>query len=165
MLPLIVLTIIIYGIKKNTNIYEEFTKGATESFDMTLKLFPTLLAMILGINIFIKSGILEYALNIIKPLLNILKIPKEIIPLAILRPISGSSGIALLNTILETYGPENIISKMASVIQASTDTTLYIITLYFGTIGINKTKYALKAGILADIIGIISAIIISKIMF
>ena len=160
-LPLIVLIIIIYGVKK-INVYDTFTEGAKESFDMILKLFPTMLGMILGVNIFVKSGVLDTILKLITPLL---KIPKEIIPLAILRPISGSTGIALLETIINTYGPENIISKMSSVIQGSTDTTLYIISLYFGSIGIKKTKYALKVGLLADLVGIISAIIISKIMF
>ncbi len=164
-LPLIVLIIIIYGVKKKVNVYETFTTGAKESFDMTIKLFPTLLAMILGINIFVKSGILQFILNLIKPILNLIQIPSEIIPLALMRPISGSSGIALLNNIIETHGADNIISQMASVIQGSTDTTLYILTLYFGSIGIKQTKYALKVGLLADLIGIISALIITKIMF
>jgi spore maturation protein B len=164
-LPLIVLIIIFYGVKKKTNVYDTFTMGAKESFDMILRLFPTMLGMILGVNIFVKSGILNFILDIFNPLLNIIKIPIEIIPLSILRPISGSSGTALLQTIIEKYGPDNIISKMSSVIQGSTDTTLYIISLYFGSIGIKKTKYALKAGLIADIIGIISAIIITKLMF
>lgn len=164
-LPLIVLLIIIYGVKKKVNVYETFTEGAKESFEMTLKLFPTLLAMILGVNIFIKSGVLDFFLGLLKPILKLFDIPREIIPLAIMRPISGSSGIALLNTILETYGADHIISRMSSVIQGSTDTTLYILTLYFGSIGIKKTKYALKVGLLADLIGIVSAIIITKIMF
>lgn len=164
-LPLLVLMIIVYGIKKKVNVYDTFTNGAKESFDMTLRLFPTLLAMILGINIFIKSGVLELFLNILKPILNIIKVPKEIIPIAILRPISGSSGLAILNTIYENYGPDNLITRIASVIQGSTDTTLYVLSLYFGSIGIKKTKYALKAGLLADLIGIITSIIIVKIMF
>lgn len=164
-LPLIVLIIIGYGVKKKINVYDTFTEGAKESFDMTIRLFPTLLAMILGINIFIKSNVLEFFLSILKPLINYINIPQEIIPLALMRPISSSSGIALLNNILEVYGNDNIISKMASVIQGSTDTTLYILTLYFGSIGIKKTRYALKVGLLADLIGIISAIIIAKLTF
>ena len=164
-LPLIVLIIIIYGTKKKINVYDTFITGAKESFDITIKLFPNLLAMILGINIFVKSKVLESILGTINPILELIKIPKELIPLAILRPISGSSGIALLSTIIEQYGTDNIISKMASVMQGSTDTTLYILTLYFGSVGIKKTKYALKVGLLADLIGIISAIIISRLMF
>ena len=165
MLPLIVLIIIFYGVKKKVNVYDTFTMGAKESFDMTLRLFPTMLGMILGVNIFVKSGVLNFILDILKPLIELIRIPIEIIPLSILRPISGSSGIALLQTIIETYGPENIISKMSSVIQGSTDTTLYIISLYFGSIGIKKTKYALKAGLIADLIGIVSAILITKFIF
>ncbi|MBP3921039.1 MAG: spore maturation protein [Bacilli bacterium] len=164
-LPLIVLIIIIYGVKKKVNVYDTFTTGAKESFEMTLKLFPTLLAMILGINIFIKSGILDFFLNILEPLFNIIKVPKEILPIAVMRPISGSSGLALLNTIYETHGPDSLITRISSVIQGSTDTTLYVLTLYFGSIGIKKTRYALKAGLLADLIGIIASIIIVKIMF
>lgn len=163
-LPLIVLIIIVYGVRK-INIYDTFVVGAKESFDMVLKLFPTLLGMMLGVNIFVKSGVLDFFLNVLKPLLNLIKIPIEIIPLAIMRPISGSSGIALLNTILETYGSDHFISRMSSVIQGSTDTTLYILTLYFGSIGIKKTKYALHVGLLADLIGIVSAIFIARIFF
>ena len=161
-LPLIVLIIILYGVKKNVNVYDTFTQGAKESYDMILKLFPAMLGMIISVNIFVKSGVLNFILDVLTPLI---KTPKEIIPLSILRPVSGSSGIALLQTIIEKYGPENIISKMSSVIQGSTDTTLYIIALYFGSIGIKKTKYALKVGLLADLIGILSAILITKIMF
>lgn len=164
-LPLIVLFIIIYGVKKKINVYDTFIEGAKESFEMVITLFPNLLAMILGINIFIKSNILNLIMMPLKNIIGIIKIPIEVIPLAILRPISGSSGIALLNTIFKTYGPDHIISRISSVIQGSTDTTLYILTLYFGSIGIKKTKYALKTGLIADLIGIISAILITKIIF
>ena len=163
-LPLIVLIVIIYGIYKKTNVYDTFLEGAKESFDMVLSLFPTLLAMILGVNIFIKSGVLDFILIIFKPIFNIIKVPYEVLPLALMRPISGSSGIALLNTILECYGTDSLVGKMSSVIQGSTDTTFYMLTLYFGSIGIKKTRYALAVGLLADLVGIISAIIISKIL-
>lgn len=164
-LPLIVLLIVIYGVKKKINVYDTFTSGAKESFDMTIKLFPTLIGMILGVNIFVKSGVLEFFLKLIQPIFNIIKIPSQIIPIAIMRPISGSSGLALLNNILENYGADHIISRIASIIQGSTDTTLYVITLYFGSIGIKKIKYALKAGLLADLIGVVSALLLAKIMF
>lgn len=164
-LPLLVLIIVLYAVKKQVNIYDTFTQGAKESFDITLKLYPTLLGIILGVNIFVKSNVLNLLLKILEPILNILKIPIQIVPIAIMRPISGSSGLALLNTTFETYGPDHIISKISSIIQGSNDTTLYIITLYFGSIGIKKIKYALKVGLLADIIGVITAILITKIMF
>ena len=164
-LPLLVLIIVLYGIKKKINVYDSFTTGAKESFEMTLNLFPNLLAMILGVNIFIKSGILNFFLNLLEPIFNIIKVPIQIIPLAIMRSISGSSSLALLNTIFENYGPDHIITRISSIIQGSNDTTLYVITLYFGSIGIKKIKYALKVGLLADLIGVVSAIIITNLFF
>jgi len=164
-IPIMVLGIILYGIKKKINIYDTFIEGSKESYDMVFTMFPCMLAMIFGVNIFIKSGVLEYIFVFFQNILDILRIPLEIIPMAIMRPISGSSSLAILNTILETYGPDSFIGRLASVIQGSTDTTFYVLTLYFGSIGIKKIKYSLWAGLVADVIGIMSAIIIVNVMF
>lgn len=164
-IPLMVLGIILYGIKKKINIYDVFVEGSKESYEMVLTMFPCMLAMIFGVNIFIKSGILEYIFSHFKCILDILKIPLEIIPMAIMRPISGSSSLAILNNILETMGPDSFAGRLASVIQGSTDTTFYVLTLYFGSIGIKKIKYSLWAGLFADLMGITSAIIIVNLMF
>lgn len=164
-IPIMVLCIVIYGFIKKINIYDVFVEGSKESYDMVLTMFPCMLAMILGVNIFIKSGILEYIFGFFKNILDFLHIPLEIIPMALMRPISGSSSLAVLNTILENYGPDSFIGRLASVIQGSTDTTFYVLTLYFGSIGIKKIRYSLWAGLFADIIGITSAIIIVNLMF
>lgn len=164
-IPLIVLLVIIYGIRKKINVYDTFIEGAKESFDMIINLFPTLLAMILGINIIINSGLITSLLNILKPIFEFIKVPLEIIPMAIMRPISGSSSLALLNNIFATTGPDSLIGRIGSLIQGSTDTTFYVISLYFGSVGIKKIKYALWAGLFADLLGIISSIIIVKLMF
>lgn len=164
-IPLIVLLVIIYGVRKKTNVYDTFIEGAKESFDMVINLFPTFLAMILGINIIINSGLITSALSLLKPIFEFIKVPLEIIPMALMRPISGSSSLALLNNIFETIGPDTLIGRIGSIIQGSTDTTFYIISLYFGSIGIKKIRYALWAGLFADLLGIISSIIIVKLMF
>ena len=164
-IPLMVLGIIFYGIKKKINIYDVFVEGSKESYEMVLTMFPCMLAMIFGVNIFIKSGILEYIFSYFKWILDILKIPLEIIPMAIMRPISGSSSLAILNNILETMGPDSFAGRLASVIQGSTDTTFFVLTLYFGSVGIKKIKYSLWAGLFADLMGIASAIIIVNLMF
>ena len=164
-IPLMVLGIILYGIKKKINIYDVFVEGSKESYEMVLTMFPCMLAMIFGVNIFIKCGILEYIFSYFKWILDILKIPLEIIPMAIMRPISGSSSLAILNNILETMGPDSFAGRLASVIQGSTDTTFYVLTLYFGSVGIKKIKYSLWAGLFADLMGIASAIIIVNLMF
>lgn len=164
-IPMMVLGIIGYAFIKKINIYDVFVEGSKESYDMVLTMFPCMLAMIFGVNIFIKSGVLEYIFSFFQNILSIFHIPLEILPMAIMRPISGSSSLAILNTILETYGPDSFVGRLASVIQGSTDTTFYILTLYFGSIGIKKIRYSLWAGLAADIIGIISAIIIVNYMF
>lgn len=164
-IPIMVLFIIVYGIKHKVNVYDEFLNGATESFEMVLKIFPCLLAMILGINIFLKSGIVELLYNVINPVFKLINIPTQIFPMIIMRPISGTSTLAILNDLFKTYGPDSFIGRLASIIQGSTDTTFYVLTLYFGSIGIKKIRYSMIAGLFADFVGITAAMLISKIIF
>lgn len=163
-IPIMVLIVICYGLHKKNNIYDSFTDGAKESIPMVLSLFPSLLGMIFGINIFLKSGFLTFILNIIKPLFGNINVPIEILPMAIIRPISGSSALAILTNILSDYGPDSLIGKIASCIQGSTDTTFYVLTLYYGSVGIKKIKYSLKVGLLADFVGIVTSIIVVKLL-
>lgn len=164
-MPLILLSVLIYAISKKTNVYSAFVEGAKESFEMILDLFPTFLAMTLAINIIVNSNFIYDMLSIIKPVFDTIKIPLEIIPMALMRPISGSSSLAILNNIFSTKGVDSLAGRICSVIQGSTDTTFYVITLYFGSIGIKKIRYALWAGLFADLIGIISSIVIVKLLF
>ena len=164
-MPIIVLLVILYGVKKKINIYDTFIEGAKESFDLVFTMFPCMLAMIFSLNIFIKSGILDYIFQIFKPVVSYLSVPKETFPMMILRPISGSTSLAYLNEILKNFGPDSKVGLLSSVIQGSTDTTFYVLTLYFGSIGITKIKHALWAGLAADLIGIISSIIIVNFLF
>ena len=132
---------------------------------MITSLFPTYIAMILAVNLFINSGFLDFVLSLLKPLFDLIKVPVEILPIAIVRPISGSASLAYLNSIFTKYGPDSLIGLLGSVMQGCTDTTFYIISLYFGSIGIKKIRYSLVAGLCADIIGIIASIIIVNILF
>lgn len=158
-LPLIVLFVVIYAMFKKVAIYDAFIDGAKESFPMILKLFPCLLAMILAVNIFLKS-------NVIIDLFKFISfIPNEIIPMIIMRPISGTSSLAILTNIYELMGPDSMVGTLASYIQGSTDTTFYIITLYFGSIGIKKIRYALLVGLLADLLAITISLIFINIVF
>ena len=160
-----VAVVILYGILKKVDVYDSFSEGAKESFPMILTMFPSMLAMVFGVNIFIKSGFLEFCLSFLNPLLSFLKIPTQILTLSIMRPISGSSALALLNTILETFGPDSFSGLLASIIQGSTDTTFYVLTLYFGSIGIKKIRYSLFAGLLADLAGIVAAFVVANLFF
>lgn len=132
---------------------------------MITNLFPTFIAMILAVNIFINSGVLDFILSILKPILSIFKIPLEIFPLAIIRPISGSASLAYLNNIFSKNGPDSFIGLLGSVMQGCTDTTFYIISLYFGSIGIKKIRHSMFAALFADLCGIVASIIVVNIFF
>ena len=164
-IPILVLVIIIYAVYKKINVYDSFVSGAKEGFPMVKSMFFSLLAMIFGVNIFLKSGVVNYFFDFLKPLLVLLHIPSQVLPIAIMRPLSGSFGLALLNDMYKVYGPDSFISVLASVIQGSSDTTLYVITLYFGTIGIKKIRYALWVGLLTDLFMVILALTIVPLFF
>ena len=161
-LPLIVLIIVFYGIIKKVDLYDAFIKGSKESFKMSFTIFPNLLAMLLSVNIFVNSGLLEDMVNFLLPFL---KVPIEVISLMIMRPISGNATLALLNTIYTKYGVDSFYSLLGSTIQGCTDTTLYVLALYYGSVGIKNTRYALSVSLLADIVGIVSSLIICYLLF
>lgn len=164
-IPLFVLFIVLYGALKKVDVYDSFIEGTKESFPMILTIFPNLLGMIFGINILIKSGLLEFLFSFFGPVFNLLKVPFEVVPMMLIRPISGSASLAILNNIFSTIGPDSFIGKLASVIQSSTDTTIYVLTLYFGSVGIKKIKYSLWAGLLADVAGILLSILVVNFLF
>lgn len=164
-LPLIVLLIVLYGIYKKVDVFDVFIDGVKEGLTMTLQIFPTILAMIVSVNIFLKSNLLQDITIYLNPIFNLINFPSEILPLAMLRPISGSSSLIMLNNILSTYGVDSFIGRVSSVIQGSTDTTIYILGLYFGSVGIKKIKYSLLVGLLADLSCIIISLIVVSILF
>ena len=159
-LPLITLIVIIYAIRKKVNIYEEFLQGVKEELTTSLEIFPSIFALIISVTVLVKSNLL----NDIISLININIFPKEILPIAILRPISSSSSIMLLNEILSIHGPDSLIGKISSIIAGSTDTTIYIIGLYYSSIKIKKIKQSLLIGLLADLTCVIISILIVKII-
>ena len=159
-LPLITLIVIIYALYKKINIYDEFLTGVKEGLQISLDIFPSIFAMIISVTVLVKSNFLN---NIIS-LININIFPKEILPIAILRPISSSSSMMILNEILKTYGVDSLIGKISSIIAGSTDTTIYIIATYYASIKIKKTKQSLIIGLLADLTCVIISILIVKII-
>lgn len=160
-----VLFIILYGVLKKVDVYDTFVDGAKESFDMILTMFPPMLAMIVGVNVFVKSGALNYVFQFLNPIFKLIHFPIDILPMAIMRPISGTASLAMLNQIFESNGPDSFLGRLASIIQGSTDTTFYILTLYFGTVGIKKIRYSLWAGLFADLVGIIASVILVGFLF
>lgn len=164
-IPIIVLIIIFYGLIKKVEIYDVFLEGVIEGLRMVFKIFPTMFAMVMSVDVLVKSNILRDITVLIEPFLEFFRFPKELLPLALMRPISGSSSLVLMNEILSTYGADSYLGRIASIIQGSTDTTIYIITLYFSSIGIKKIKYSLIVGLLADLFAIILSVVVVNILF
>ena len=164
-IPIIIFIIVFYGYIKKINVYNSFLEGAKEGLVMSFEIFPTLIAMIFAINLFLESKFLSIFTNLLSPFLNSLNIPTEILPMALLRPISGTATLTIMNEIFIKYGVDSFVGFLASIVQGCTDTTFYVLMLYFGSINIIKTRYALKVGLFADFIGILLAFVISNIFF
>lgn len=159
-LPLIILIVIIYAISKKVNIYEEFLNGVKEGLKISLDIFPSIFALIISVTVLVKSNFLNDLISFI----NINLFPKEILPIAILRPISSSSSMMILNELLMVHGPDSLIGKMSSIIAGSTDTTIYIISTYYASIKIKKIRQSLLIGLLADLSCVIISILIVKLL-
>jgi len=147
---------------KKVDLYESFIEGSKESFKMGYTIFPNLLAMILSVNLLIESCFLEW---IIAFFVKGITLPIELISLVLTKPISGSAALALLNTIFNKYGVDSFYSILASTIQGCTDTTFYVIALYYGSVGIKKTRYAMATSLFGDFIGILISILLCYFMF
>ena len=163
-MPMVILIIILYGKKEKDNIFDLFIEGAEEGMKITLKIFPTLIGLFVAIGALRSSGILDMIIHIVKPILNIIKFPSELMPLAILRPISGSSSIAVATDIMKKYGVDSLIGIIASAIMGSTETTLYTIAIYTSCIKVRKTRNILIGALAADIIGMLVSVAICRIM-
>lgn len=159
-IPLITIIVIIYGLIKKVDIYNEFLEGVKEGLHLSLDIFPSMFAMIISVTVLVKSNIITDLTSLI----NINLFPKEILPIAILRPISSSSSLMILNSILSRYGPDSMVGKIASIITGSTDTTIYIISMYYASVKIKKIKHSLIVGLLADLTCVIISIIIVNIL-
>lgn len=163
-MPMVIFLIILYGVVEKKKMFDIFLKGAKDGIKIVIKIFPTLVGLFLAIGLLRNSGLLEFIINIINPILVKFQIPSEILPLAILRPISGSASIAIATDIMKSFGVDSNIGIIASVIMGSTETTLYTIAVYTSSVNIKDTKYVLPAALIADLVGITTSIIVCRIM-
>lgn len=164
-LPIFVILIVFYGVKKKVNVYDAFLEGAKEGLVTTFSIFPAVIAMIFAINIFLDSNVLGFVIKLLNPLIGNFNTPVEIIPMALLRPVSGTASLAIMNDIFQNFGPDSFVGRLASILQGCTDTTVYVIALYFGTVKITKIKHALSVGLFADLVGIIMAFVLTNLFF
>jgi len=164
-LPLIILLILIHGLKQKVAVYEVFVDGAKDGFAIAVRIIPYLVAILFAIAMFRASGAMETMVNFLSPLLGLLGIPPETLPMAIIRPMSGSGSVGILAELIHTHGQDSLIVKIAATMFGSTETTLYVLAVYFGAVGIRKTGYALQVGLIADATGFLAAVFICSVMF
>lgn len=163
-MPMIILLIVVYGLVERNKIFDTFLDGAKDGISVVVSIFPTLIGLFLAIGALRSSGVLDFIIQILSPILEIVHFPSEIMPLALIRPISGSSSIAVATDIMKTYGVDSQIGLMASVIMGSTETTLYTIAVYSSSVGIKKTRFVLWASLIADAVGILTSVVVCRIM-
>lgn len=164
-LPVIITTILIFGVAKKVPLYETFTKGAKEGIFVAIKIIPYLVAIIVAVSMFRASGAIDLICDLLKTPLEVAKIPPDVLPMMITRSLSGSATLGLFGEIVNQNGANSYAAKLAAVIAGSSETTFYVIAVYFGSIGITKFRHAILTGILADIAGIICAIFVCKWFF
>ncbi|AJY77210.1 spore maturation protein [Paenibacillus beijingensis] len=165
MIPAIIVFIPLYAAFRKVPVYETFTEGAKEGFGTAIGIIPHLVGMMVAISMFRASGAMDAITAAIQPLLHFIGIPGEVLPLALLRPLTGAGSLAFTSDLIKTYGTDSMIGRIASTIQGSTDTTLYVLTVYFGAVGIRRTRYALKVGLFSDAVGFLAAVFICLYIF
>ncbi len=165
MIPLVLLLIPLVGFGRKVKVYEAFVEGAGEGFQTAIRIMPFLVAIMVAVNVFRASGAMGALVAVLSPLISSLDVPPELIPLAIMRPLSGTGALGMTTELLQTYGPDSLIGLIASTVLGSTDTTFYVLTVYFGAVGIMKPRYAVFVGLSGDLIGFFASLFICRLLF
>lgn len=164
-IPFLLLVIPVIAYFRGVKVYETFVEGAEEGFYTAVKIIPFLVGMLVAIGVFRASGAMDIFVGILEPIMRAIRFPPEILPLAIMRPLSGGGALGIAAEMINAYGPDSFLGRLASTMQGSTDTTFYVLTIYFGSVGITKYRYALHLGLIADITSLIAAIFITNLVF
>lgn len=164
-IPLFLLIIPVYAYFRGVKVYEAFIRGAQEGFSIAIRIIPYLIAMMMAISIFRQSGMLDLLGLCINPILRAVNIPVEVVPLALMRPLSGGGALGIATELINIYGPDSLIGRLASTMQGSTDTTFFILTVYFGSVGIRRYRYSLAVGLMADLTTFLASVYIVNLMF
>lgn len=164
-IPAMMSIILIHGYIKGVSLYDAFVEGAKEGFKASLRIMPYLIAIFMAIGIFKRSGAMNLLVNIINPFAKLVGVPKEVIPLALMRPISGSGSLAVVKEIIAEYGPDSFIGRVASTMMGSAETIFYTMAVYFGAVGIKDSRHTLPAAIISHIASVIASVFICNIVF
>ncbi len=163
-IPAIITVIILTGIINRVKVFDAFLDGAKEGITTVVKLIPTLVGLMVAVGVFRASGALDILVGLLKPLFSLMGVPADILTLAFMRPVSGSASLAIVSDIMDKFGPDSYIGKVACTIMGSTETIFYTLTIYFGTVAIRNIKYTLYAALITDVVGILVAVWIWRII-
>ena len=164
-IPALIILFIGYGAIKKVRVYEQFVEGAKEGFNIAVRIIPYLVAMLMAIGIFRAGGAMDWLSYILKPFTDFIGMPAEALPMALMRPLSGSGSLGIMTEIIKVHGPDSFIGIMVSTFFGSTETTFYVLAVYFGAVNIKNTRHALPAGLIADVAGILGAVFIVRLLF
>ncbi len=164
-IPFIILSFVSYGAFKKVKIYETFIDGAKEGFNVAVRIIPYLVAMLVAIGIFRAGGAMDFLTMLLQPVTGLIGMPAEALPMALMRPLSGSGSLGIMAEIMKVHGPDSFIGILASTLYGSSETTFYVIAVYFGSVNIRKTRHALAAGLFADLGGLLAAVFIVRLLF
>lgn len=164
-IPVFILVILVYAVIKKVEVFDAFVEGAKEGFDTSVRLIPFLVGMLVATGLLRDSGALDLFIAFTMPIFAHFNIPPEVVPLAIIRPLSGSGALGITAEILNSRGPDSFVGRLASTMQGSTDTTLFVLTVYFGSVGIRRTRHTLAVGLLADLAAFAAAIAVCTLVF
>lgn len=164
-IPALLFVIPAVGYLRGVKVYEAFVAGAEEGFSTAVKIIPFLVGMLVALGVFRASGAMDIFASFLNPLIRFIGAPAEVLPLALMRPLSGGGALGIAAELIGAYGPDSLIGRLASTMQGSTDTTFYVLTVYFGSVGISRYRYALALGLLADISGLLASIYIVNLVF
>ena len=163
--PLVLTFFPLYAFGRGVPIYSEFIEGAKEGFQTALRIIPYLVAMLVAIAVFRESGALDFLKLLLSPVFGVLQIPNEMLPMVLMRPLSGSGSLAVLSDMIKQFGPDSLLTYTAATIYGSAETTFYVIAVYFGSVGITRIRHAIFAGLLADLAGAVAAVFVCRLLF
>jgi spore maturation protein B len=164
-IPFALVLLLGWGVVKKVKVYEVFVEGAKDGFAVAVKIIPYLVAMLVAIGIFRASGAMDLLASALSPLTSLIGMPAETLPMVLMRPLSGSGSLGVMTELMKAHGPDSLIGVMASTMYGSSETTFYVLAVYFGAVGIKNTRHAVPAGIVADIAGMLAAVWIVNLLF
>ena len=164
-IPVVLALVLLVGAARRVRVYDGFVSGAKEGFQVAVRLIPYLVAILVAVGMFRASGAMDLALGLLAPITSHLGIPAEILPVAALRPLSGSGTLGLVTELMKTHGPDSFFGRLAGTVYGSTETTFYVLAVYFGAVSVTRTRHAVAAGLLGDLAGFIAALLVCRWLF